>query len=436
MGFYRDREPKHLQATGSTIRSVGKWASVVILSALVGSGATFAFSSFLNTQNNNNTGSFLPYGSTPNVAPVSENINVNVNSAITQVAKKMKPDVVAVVNYDSVQNPFSNQSTLQQSDIGSGVYFYQHQNTAYIVTNNHVVQGGAGVQIVLSNGKTVKAQVVGTDPYTDLAVLKVPSKVFAGVQPAQFVNSNHLQVGEPAVAIGTPGGLNFSETVTSGIISGLNRDMPVEEPNSQQILDYQPVIQTDAPINPGNSGGPLLNLQGQVMGINSSKIVAQGFQSMGFAIPSNEVQEIAFEIIRTGHAVHPALGITAMSLQSVPQPYWPNVPVDYGVYVQSVDTPYAQASGLKVGDVIVALNGHQITDAADLRTELFGMKPGDVVTLTVYDGSKKETLHVKLSELKSPNTTDTGGNNSQSNQNSNPFITPQVSGGNSSSLFN
>ncbi|MCY0888050.1 MAG: trypsin-like peptidase domain-containing protein [Alicyclobacillaceae bacterium] len=422
MGYYSNRQPKERWSGASSNGArLGKWVATVVVSAVVGSGATFAGFAIAGKQ--------VPAqpifgGGSPtvNVAPVSQQLNVSVNDAVTKVFQELKPDVVAVINYDAVQNPFNATSDLQESDIGSGVYFYNNGSDAFIVTNNHVVQGGSRVKLQLSTGKRVTGTVVGTDPYTDLAVIKVPANDFRGVQPAQFANSSKLQVGEPAIAIGTPGGLTFSETVTSGIISGLHRIMPVETPNSSQILDYQPVIQTDTPINPGNSGGPLLNLAGQVMGINSSKIVETGFQSMGFAIPSNEVKKIASEIIRTGHAVHPALGIEALSVDSIPQEYLPNVPVDYGVYVHSVVSASAKASGLKAGDVIVELDGHLIKNAADLRTQLFALKPGDKVTLVVYDGPKRETLHAVLGEMETPNTTDTISGKSK--ETSDPFINP------------
>ncbi|MDQ0190105.1 S1C family serine protease [Alicyclobacillus cycloheptanicus] len=394
MGFYNKGsigEPGGARQRGNT--SIWKWAGVVVLSALVGSGATLAAIPLLDRQ-----GAVSTLASPSSTAPsgVTKNVSVNVNDQITNVVKSVEPDVVAVVNYTSVSNFFNQQSQLQESDIGSGVYFYKDGQSAYIVTNNHVVAGGSKVEVVLQSGKHVAATIVGTDPYTDLAVLKVPVSNFDNTQPAVFANSDDIQVGEPAIAIGNPMGLDFEDSVTSGIVSGDQRLMPVETPDGSTTLDYQPVIQTDAAINPGNSGGPLLNIDGQVIGINSSKIVEQGFEGMGFAIPSNEVQTIAAELIKTGTAVHPALGIEAYDLSELPESMWPNVPVNYGVYVEQVTSAQAKAAGLQQGDVIVAINGQTVQSSADLRTDLFKLQPGQKVQVTIYRGSTRKVLTVTV----------------------------------------
>ncbi len=397
---------------------------VVVLSALVGSGATLGIISYIHNQDQVFGAVGSPSSvSSQNTTSSSYNVDVNINEAITQIVKKTEPDVVAVINYKTEANFFTQQTQTQESDIGSGVYFSNNSKYAYIVTNNHVVEGGSKVEIVLQSGKHTNAQVVGTDPYTDLAVIKTPISNFKGVQPALFANSDKIQVGEPAIAIGTPMGLDFTDSVTSGIVSGKERMMPVEEPTSQQTLTYQAVIQTDAAINPGNSGGPLLNIYGQVIGINSSKIAAQDVSGMGFAIPSNEVEVIASEIMKTGHAVHPALGISAYSLSSVPQQFLPNIPVDYGVYVAAVDSSNAKNAGLKKGDVIVALNGQTIHSIADLRTTLFKTTPGQDVKLTLYRGGRKMNIMVKIGKEQSINTTENGGvsNNGNGNRGGSTF---------------
>ncbi|QSO47781.1 S1C family serine protease [Alicyclobacillus mengziensis] len=415
-----------------------KWVAVIAISAIVGSGTTFALIPALKA-----TGA-LPTSLVPSavqqttdsssVTPVtSSQINVTVNNGITKVFKQVEPAVMAVVNYGQVSNTFSQSSQLQPVGVGSGVLFYKKGQFGYVVTNNHVVQGSAKVVAVLSSGKHVNATVVGTDPYTDLAVIKLPISDVQNIAPAAFANSDTIQTGETAIAIGTPMGLDFADSVTAGIVSAKSRLMPVEDPQSQQTLDYQAVIQTDASINPGNSGGPLLNIAGQVMGINSSKIVATGFQGMGFAIPSNEVLNIANQIIQTGHATHPSIGIDGYSLSSLPQPYWPNVPVDYGVWVQKVTSSEAQKAGLKANDVIVGLDGKTVQNMADLRTYLFQHKPGDVVTLDIYRGSTKMSLKLTLGSMASPNTTVQSQSSGQSGQGSssdplNPFGSGQFGG--------
>jgi serine protease Do len=188
-------------------------------------------------------------------------------------------------------------------------------------------------------------------------------------------------------------------------------------------LDNQTVIQTDAAINPGNSGGPLLNIQGQVIGINSSKIVEQDVSGMGFAIPSNQVQNIANQLMKTGHALHPALGISEQSLSDLPEQYVPNVPVNYGVVVEAVSSAQAKSAGLQPQDVIVSIDGHAVKNDADLRTYLFQDKPGQTVKLQVYRGSHETTLNVQLTTLPTPNTTanNSGSNPSGSNGQSNPL---------------
>ncbi len=382
-----------------------RWVGVVLLAAAVGSGSTLAVTSVLQR---NNAVAAAPEatssGQTSNLSTVANVQNVSVTSGITKVAEAAKPAVMGVVNYqDSSDGFFQQEQQPQAAGVGTGTLFYKDQNYGYIVTNNHVVEGADKVEVVLDSGQHEQATVVGADPFTDLAVLKIPVKAVASVTPLPFGNSDNLEAGQPAIAIGTPEGLDFADTVTSGIISAPKRLMPIEDSQTGQVLDSQVVIQTDAAINPGNSGGPLLNIAGQVIGINSSKIAAEGVEGMGFAIPSNEVRNIAEQIIRTGHAVHPSLGIEGYSLDSLPQRYWPDVPVNYGVWVRKVSSDQARAAGLQSGDVIVAIDGHPVNDISDLRTYLFQKQVGDKVTLRIYRGQNTETLQVTLGAMSVPN---------------------------------
>lgn len=406
MTFNRDEftgEPKTRASRGAAT-----WIGAVVLSAVVGSGSTLAVMAAMGNPSLANLASAAHLapsstsasGVTPTSSIVSS-VNVNETDAISTIAKKVEPAVMAVVNYQDVSNGFSQSTSLQAYGVGTGVFFHSDNSNAYMVTNNHVVQGAQKLEVVLKSGKHVTAELVGTDPYTDLAVIKIPVKEMAGVTPVQFANSDNLLAGQPAVAIGTPMGLDFAESVTSGIISSPQRVMPVENPDNNQILDYQNAIQTDAAINPGNSGGPLLNISGQVVGINSSKIVQQGVSGMGFAIPANEVVSIANQLLQTGSVSHPALGIEEVSLDQVGRVYGLNTPVNYGVLVESVDSSQAKASGLKPQDIIVGVNGKRINNDADLRTYLFQDKPGQTVTLKIYRGSKQMTLHLTLGTLKS-----------------------------------
>ncbi|MCL6636543.1 MAG: trypsin-like peptidase domain-containing protein [Alicyclobacillus sp.] len=379
----------------------GKWWVTAVLSALVGAGAALAAGPLW--QRHSGSASVPAFSLSDNSrsepSPL-HTVNVSVTDGITQAVKQVEPAVMGVVNYARVSDFFTQTSKLEATGVGTGVLFAKDQQAGYVVTNNHVVEGAAKVEVVLDSGKHVQATVVGTDPYTDLAVLRVPLAAVAQVKPAVFANSDQIQVGEPAIAIGTPLGLDFADTVTAGIVSAKKRIMPVQDPERPNItLAYQAVIQTDAAINPGNSGGPLLNIRGEVIGINSSKIVAPNFEGMGFAIPSNQVRTIADEILHNGRALHPALGISGYSLSSIPQQWWPDVPVDYGVFVRSVDSAAARASGLKPQDVIVAIDTTPVRTMADLRTYLFQKKPGDIVKLRVYRGSQVLECSVKLGEM-------------------------------------
>ncbi len=421
MGFYNDyNEYKRFRKPAE----IGRWIAVVVVSALVGSAATLAMIPALSNRG------VLPTTATTaapdgegKVQPVTTAVNVTVSSGITDAVKRVQPAVMGVVNYAQVSDFFSQNTKLEATGVGTGVLFYKDNKFGYAVTNNHVVEGAAKVEIVLDSGKHVTASVVGTDAYTDLAVLKIPLDAVKNIEPAVFANSDNIEVGEPAIAIGTPMGLDFADSVTAGIVSAKKRIMPVEEPQTHQTLDYQAVIQTDAAINPGNSGGPLVNIHGEVIGINSSKIAAPNFEGMGFAIPSNEVRTISEQIMRMGHALHPALGIRGSSLQTLREVYWPDVPVDYGVWVQAVVSKEARDGGLKPEDVIVAIDGHTIKTMADLRTWLFQMKPGQTVKLRVYRGQQLLTLDVKLGQMQSMNTTNIQPN--QENQDgTDPFSIP------------
>lgn len=426
MGFYNPDTPGKPRAQGAM-----RWVATVVVSALAGAGATLAALPALER-----TGLDQPavpaVSREPATSPVGQtvtSVSVSVADGITQAVKKVEPAVVGVVNYARVSDFFTQTSKLEATGVGTGVLFHKDAQYGFIVTNNHVVEGAAKVEAVLEQGKHVLASVVGTDPYTDLAVLRVPVAPFKDVQPAQFANSDEVEVGEPAIAIGTPMGLDFADTVTAGIVSAKQRIMPVEEPQTHQTLDYQAVIQTDAAINPGNSGGPLVNIHGDVIGINSSKIVAPNFEGMGFAIPANAVRAIAQEIMQTGHASHPALGISGYSLSSLPQQWWPDVPVDYGVFVRSVGSASVKQAGLQPQDVIVGIDGKTVKNMADLRTYLFQKKPGDKVTLRVYRGSRQLDMTVQLGEMQSQNTTTAGaGEDGRGAEAETPFGLPNPFG--------
>ena len=233
-----------------------------------------------------------------------------------------------------------------------------------------------------------------------IAVLKIPSSDILPSDVAQFGNSSTLQPGEPAIAIGNPAGLDFADTVTSGVISATSRTMPVIDDATGNVIGEETVLQTDAAINPGNSGGPLANIEGQVVGINSSKIVAKGFEGMGFAIPISDALPTILQLIEKGYASHPGLNVQIdprYTAEFASQQGWPE-----GAYVSKVmfGGP-AQEAGILPGDVITKINGKVVKSSLELTHELFKYKPGDKVTVTIFRKSKTLNLTVTLTEIKS-----------------------------------
>ncbi|MGY5220664.1 S1C family serine protease [Enterococcus hirae] len=350
---------------------------------------------------------------------VVENVKVNVNSDITNAVDKVQDAVVSVINLQSQnqgtngfgqlfgqqQQESSDDSNLEASSEGSGVIYKKSGNSAYIVTNNHVVEGQQGLEVLLKDGTKVKAELVGTDAYSDLAVLKISADKVNKV--ASFGDSNSLKVGEPAIAIGSPLGSEYANSVTSGIISSLNRQVTSTNESNQTVNIN--AIQTDAAINPGNSGGPLVNIEGQVIGINSSKIASTSASSsgvsvegMGFAIPSNDVVNIINQLEKDGKVTRPALGITMVDLSAVStqqQEQILKIPesVTNGVIVTSVQpaTP-AEKAGLKQYDVITKIDDTDVSSGVELQSVLYQKKVGDSVKVTYYRGKEKKTTTIQL----------------------------------------
>ncbi|WP_340084195.1 trypsin-like peptidase domain-containing protein [Siminovitchia sp. FSL H7-0308] len=321
--------------------------------------------------------------------------NVSAQSvSFADIVEQASKAVVGVVSERRSNDPFQRAAG-ETSGSGSGVIFKKTDDAVYIVTNNHVIEGANQINISLHDGKEVAAELVGTDPLTDIAVLKM--KKSDGITPIRFGDSSLLRAGDQVVAIGNPLGLDLSRTVTQGIVSGVNRT--IEMTTSAGAWNFD-VIQTDAAINPGNSGGALINTKGELVGINSLKIAEKGVEGLGFAIPSNQVSRITEELIKNGQIVRPYLGVSVMSLDKVPSVYLENLPenVKEGVLVVSVDEGSEIAkAGLKAQDVIVSVNGKAIKSESDLRKVLYTeMNIGDEVSLDVYRLGKKQTFNAKL----------------------------------------
>ncbi|WP_070120044.1 S1C family serine protease [Bacillus marinisedimentorum] len=334
----------------------------------------------------------------------TQNVNVDVNTAVTEAVDKVSEAVVGVVNLQ--QADFWSQQEggeTQEAGTGSGVIYKKENGEAFVVTNNHVVQGASQIEVSLADGTKVPAEMVGTDIFTDLAVLKMDAEHVEKV--AEFGNSENLKPGEPALAIGNPLGLRFSGSVSKGIISGLERTIPVDL-NGDGTQDWQAeVIQTDAAINPGNSGGALVNINGQVIGINSMKIAQSAVEGIGLAIPTSTVIPIIEQLEKNGEVKRPYMGVSIRSLSEVPKYHWQEtlkLPEDIksGVFVEGV-VPMSPAgkAGLKELDVITALDGEPIENVLDLRQYLYQDKQiGEKLAITFYRNGKKQTTEMTLAE--------------------------------------
>lgn len=406
--------------------SLVKVAVTALVAGLLGGGVAYGGINYFSNNNVTTSSTSVPTGSNKSGSTSTANVKVNVSSQATKVFKDNKAAVVSVINLqkqstssgwsgilggadgsndDSSSSSSSSNSKLQEYSEGSGLIYKTSGNAAYIVTNNHVVSGSNAIQVIMSNGTKLSAKLVGTDSVTDLAVLKINSAKVT--KTASFGNSDNIEVGENALAIGSPLGSNYATTLTEGIISAKKRTVATTNTSGQQT-GYATVIQTDAAINPGNSGGPLFNLAGQVIGINSMKLSSDSsgtsVEGMGFAIPSNEVVKIINELVANGEVVRPALGVATYNLSSISAGDRKSVlklptSVTSGVVImKTYSGSPAKAAGLAKYDVITELGGKKITSLANLRTALYEHKVNDTVTVKYYHEGSLKTANMKLTE--------------------------------------
>jgi serine protease Do len=321
--------------------------------------------------------------------------NVSTGGDITSIVENASKAIVGIENYQEQSNPYTGGSQEAKAGTGSGVLFKKEGDYAYIITNNHVIEDASNIQVSLYDGQKTQGELIGADPFTDLAVVKIDAKYADKL--INVGDSSSLRAGEQVIAIGNPLGLDLSRTVTQGIVSAVDRTISVPTSAGESELN---VIQTDAAINPGNSGGALINSKGELVGINSLKISTSGVEGLGFAIPSKEFQPIVDEIIKTGKVERPYIGIGMTSLADVPRNYIQELPneVQAGVIVANIDqTSSAAEAGIKAGDVITELNGEAVETPADLRRQLYsGLKVGDKIDLTVYRGAEKMNITLTL----------------------------------------
>lgn len=328
-----------------------------------------------------------------------------------KIANMTAEDEVNPTNIDEVTKSVVGIVNIQQRDIwspneevgaGSGIVYKKENGKAYVITNNHVVEGAEEVEVDLNNEKRIHAKVLGTDPLTDLAVLEMDDSEIEHV--ATFGSSDDLLVGETVLAIGNPLGMDFSGSVTKGIISGLNRSVKVDTTGNNQPDWIAEVIQTDAAINPGNSGGALVNTSGHVIGINSMKIARSAVEGIGFAIPIDAAIPIIEQLETDGEVTRPVIGISTAELHQVPQEYQDKISlpedVDNGMVIASVQSGTAAAeAGLQQFDVITKINGEEIHSTLDLRRYIYSETAiGDTIEMEIYRNGKAENIKLRLNE--------------------------------------
>lgn len=376
-----------------------KWGQlllVILISFFSGVLGTFTTLQLSQKQNSGTT----------TTTTVSKTAVKNENST-TQAVDKVKDAVVSVITYSS-----NSQNSLLGSDEtdtdtnaeqvyseGSGVIYKREGDNAYLVTNTHVINGAKKVDIRLADGTKVPGEIVGYDTYSDIAVVKIAADKVTTV--AEFGDSSQLTVGETAIAIGSPLGSEYANTVTQGIVSSLNRNVSLKSEDGQAISTN--AIQTDTAINPGNSGGPLINIQGQVIGITSSKIASNGgtsVEGLGFAIPANDVINIIKQLEKDGKVTRPALGIHMVNLSNLSTTDLQKLKlprnVTSGVAVRSVQKNMPANGHLQQYDVITKIDDKAISSTTELQSALYSHSIGDSMTITYYRNGKEETTTIKL----------------------------------------
>jgi len=324
-------------------------------------------------------------GNTQIVQEVVEREVITQEDARIEAINKVSPAIVGVVN-------FARNTTQGE---GSGIVYKKDGNDTYIVTNQHVVDGGDYFEVVFSNSERSEATLVGSDIYTDLAVLKVSGIEVEAV--AEFGNTEDLKIGQTVIAIGNPLGLDFAGSATSGIVSGTDRVISVDL-NGDNYDDWEmTVLQTDTAINPGNSGGALINLDGKVVGINSMKIATSSVEGMSFSIPTYVATPIINDLETYGEVRRPQLGVYIQEMSMIPDRLKEilNIPTDQktGVFIYEVfEGGLAEKMGLKAGDIITAVNGEEVEDTMAFRKKLYSMREGDQLELTIIQDGETKTL--------------------------------------------
>lgn len=357
-------------------------------------------------ESNNNESVQSGTDDTETVIP-QQKVALNLTTAVTDAVDKAGDAVVGITNIQetSFWGPSDRKSgkSTAEAGTGSGVVYKKSGGKAFIITNNHVIENAAELEVTLSDGTKLPAKLIGSDPWTDLAVITVNGDKIKTI--AEFGKSSMLKPGETVIAIGNPLGLQFSGSITQGIISGLERTIEVDINDDGQVDWNAEVIQTDAAINPGNSGGALVNMAGQVIGINSMKISEDAVEGIGLSIPIDSAIPIITDIEEYGEVKRPFLGVNLASVEEISQYHQQNTlklpnDVKSGVAITGVESGSpADKAGIQEFDVIVAMDGEKVNDVVELRKYLYNEKKiGEKVKLTFYRGGKKQTAEVTLKQ--------------------------------------
>lgn len=338
------------------------------------------------------------------------NVNYDNETSVTEAVSTVQDAVVSVIGYEqnsgTIDSLFGSQNSsgdLTVSSEGSGVIYKKEGDYAYLVTNTHVIAGAQQIDIQLSSGEKVEGELVGSDTYSDIAVIKIDASKVTTV--AEFADSDTIKVGETAIAIGSPLGAVYANSVTQGIVSSLSRTVTTQSEDGQ-IISIN-AIQTDTAINPGNSGGPLINIQGQVIGITSSKITFVDASSnvsvegMGFAIPSNDAIAIINQLEESGKVIRPALGVQMIDLAQLSSSQLQTAGLEdsdltSGVLIISTQTGLPADGKLERYDVITAIDGETIETTSDLQSALYKHSIGDSIEVTYYRDGQEKTVTIEL----------------------------------------
>ena len=386
-----------MKSSSNLLKKIGNIALIFVVGLLGGILGTFLI---LQTSHSSTSNTESKQVHSTTVKTAYKN-----TTSTSEAVDKVKNAVVSVITYSDSSNQGlfekEDNSDSQISSEGSGVIYKKEGKYAYLVTNTHVINGAKKVDILLADGNKVPGEVVGSDVYSDIAVVRISADKAKAV--AEFGDSNQLTVGETAIAIGSPLGTDYANSVTQGIISSQGRNVKLKADNGQNISTR--ALQTDAAINPGNSGGPLINIQGQVIGITSSKISNNGqtsVEGMGFAIPANDVVNIIKQLEEKGKVVRPALGIQMMDLSNLSTSDLSQLKlpekISGGVLVRSTLENMPASDKLQRYDVITKIDDIDIESTADLQSALYSHQINDTIKVTFYRDGKQQTTSIKLTK--------------------------------------